>query len=258
MNAYCRRAVAKGVELATETEGSCTVVTLGPPSAEDVLREAVAWGADEGVLVTDPAFAGSDTFATAAALTAALRRMQGFDLVLAGRNSLDADTGQVGPQVAELLDLPFVAGARELAVAGTTVMARCELDGGLRTVRVPLPAVISVAERLCRPAKVPAERRASVARERLRRLPAAALGRGPWGEAASRTVVCETRLVEVARQGIVLWGSPERQVARAVELLASRGALPGQGDGACDDALRGLADGGASCQDAEDNDAAER
>src|SRR5713226_8044166 len=64
INPYCRRAISKGVELAGETDGSCTVYTLGPPQAEDALREAVAWGADEGVLITDRAFAGSDTLAT--------------------------------------------------------------------------------------------------------------------------------------------------------------------------------------------------
>ena len=114
MNAYCRRAVSKGVEIARDHGGTCTVFTLGPPAAEDVLREAVAWGADEGVLVSDPACAGSDTLATATALAAALRRQGPFDLVLAGRNSIDADTGQVGPEVAELLDLPFAGGVRSL------------------------------------------------------------------------------------------------------------------------------------------------
>ena len=68
MNAYCRRAVAQGVTLARDTVGSCTAGTLGPPSAEDVLREAVAWGADSGLHVCDPACAGSDTLATARAL----------------------------------------------------------------------------------------------------------------------------------------------------------------------------------------------
>src|SRR3954463_8991279 len=105
MNPYCRRAVSKGVELAAASGGTCTVFTLGPPAAEDVLREAVAWGAHEGVLITDRAFAGSDTLATARALAAAMRREGPFDLILVGRNSVDADTGQVGPEMAELLDL---------------------------------------------------------------------------------------------------------------------------------------------------------
>src|SRR6266508_4123807 len=80
LNPYCRRAVSKGVEIARESGGRCTVFTLGPPTAEDCLREAIAFGADDGVLVTDPAFAGSDTLATAQALTSAVRRFGRFDL----------------------------------------------------------------------------------------------------------------------------------------------------------------------------------
>ena len=130
MNAYCRRAVSKGVEIARDSGGTCTVFTLGPLVAEDTFREAVAWGADEGVLVTDALFAGSDTLATASALAAALKREGPFDLVLVGRNSIDADTGQVGPEVAELLDLPFAGGIKELALSAQGAEARCELDDG--------------------------------------------------------------------------------------------------------------------------------
>ena len=101
-------AIAKGVELARATGGRCTVFTLGPPQAAEVLAEAIAWGADDGVLVSDPAFAGSDTLATSRALAAAITRSGPFDLVLAGLNSVDGDTGQVGPQLAELLDLPLL------------------------------------------------------------------------------------------------------------------------------------------------------
>ena len=130
LNAYCRRAVAKGVELARATGGRCTAFTLGPESAEEVLREAVAWGADGGVLISDPAFAGSDSLATARSLAAALTREGPFDLILAGRNSVDADTGQVGPALAELLDLPFLGGVRKLEIDHGRVRARCEHDDG--------------------------------------------------------------------------------------------------------------------------------
>ena len=114
MSAYCRRAVAEGVLLAGQTGGSCTIFTLGPPSAEDVLREALAFGADDAVLVSDPAFAGSDSLATARALAAAIGRRDPFDLILVGRNSVDAETGQVGPELAQLLDLPFATGVKQL------------------------------------------------------------------------------------------------------------------------------------------------
>ena len=97
MNPYCLRAVSKGVELAQQTGGSCTVISLGPPAAEDVVRWGVAGGAQQGILISDPVFAGSDTLATARALAAAITKEGPFDLILVGKNSVDADTGQVGP-----------------------------------------------------------------------------------------------------------------------------------------------------------------
>ena len=106
------------------------------------------------MLVTDAAFAGSDTLATARALAAALEREGPFDLVLVGRNSVDADTGQVGPELAELCDLPFLGGVRHLAIDDTLVSARCEHDDGWLQAEVHLPAILSCAERLIEPAKV--------------------------------------------------------------------------------------------------------
>ena len=230
MNAYCRRAVSKGCELAALTAGTCTVFTLGPPSAEDCLREAVAWGADDGVLITDPAFAGSDTLATARALAASLEREGPFDLVLVGRNSVDADTGQVGPELAELLGLPFATGVRELELDGDLVRVRCEHDDEWVEAEVLLPAVLSVAERLCEPSKVPPEGRAAVDPARLRALRAADLGGGPWGEAGSPTTVGEVIALEVDRLGLVLEGTVAEQATRAVMVLADRGVLePGSG-----------------------------
>ena len=225
MNAYCRRAVSQGVFLAGTTGGSCTVVTLGPPSAEDVLREAVAWGADSGVHVCDEVFAGSDTLATARALAAALRTAGPFDLVLLGRNSIDGETGQVGPEIAELLNLPFAGGVRRLEDVGATLRLELELDDGTQETEVSLPAVLTVAERLCDPCKVDPEGRAAVPPDRLSRLGAAELGSGPWGDAGSPTVVGETRPMEHARANLVLEGPVDEQVRTAVRELRRRGAL---------------------------------
>ena len=225
MNPYCRRAVTKGVEVAARTGGTCTAVTLGPPAAGDVLREAVAWGADRAVLVTDPAFAGSDTLATARALAAALEHEGPFDLILAGRNSVDADTGQVGPEVAQLLGVPFAGGVRAVELIGSTVAAHLELDDGWADVEIDLPVLLSCAERLCEPAKVDPAGRARVPADRLRVLRAADLGSGPWGEAGSPTRVGEIRELEARRDRLVLMGTPAEQASRAVAILADAGAL---------------------------------
>ena len=230
MNAYCRRAVALGCQLATETGGGVTVFTLGPPSAEDCLREAIAWGEQDGlevdgVLVSDPAFAGSDTLATAKALAAALEREGPFDLVLVGRNSVDADTGQVGPQLAQLLDLPFATGVRDLDLDDGEVQVRLEHDDEWVHATVSLPAVLSCAERLIDPAKQPPEARAAVPAERIRTLAAADLGPGPWGVDASPTWVGEVRLLDVDRLGEVLDGPVDQQVDRLMAVLEDRGVL---------------------------------
>ena len=120
VSAYCRRANAKAVELAGD-DGEVVVFTMGPPSAEDALREMLACGATRAVHLCDPAFAGADTLATARALAAAIRTEGPFDLILVGVNSLDADTGQVGPELAELLDLPFAAAVRGAGGGGRLV-----------------------------------------------------------------------------------------------------------------------------------------
>jgi electron transfer flavoprotein alpha subunit len=231
MSAYCRRAVAQAVALAREHGGTVTVITLGPPSAEDTLREAIAWGLDrdvdiDGVLVTDPAFAGSDTLATARALRAAIDGLGDCDLVLAGRNSIDADTGQVGPELAELLGLPFVTGARHLSLAGSTLDIRAEHDDGWAQMRVDLPAVVSTAERLIEPCKVDPAGRATVAATRITRRDATALGCGPWGAAGSPTTVGETRHVGASRLGHVAAALPvDEQIAAVVDLIGARGVL---------------------------------
>jgi electron transfer flavoprotein alpha subunit len=237
MNAYCRRAAAKAVEIANEHHGSdddkstVTVITLGPPSADDVLREAIAWGLDrgvdiDGVLVSDSAFAGSDTLATATALAAAIQHVGPFDLVLAGRNSVDADTGQVGPEVAELLDLPFLTGVRYLSITGRHVEARCEHDDGWVQAEVDLPAIVSCAERLTDPCKVDPDGRAAVPADHIRVLSAADLGPGPWGQAASPTWVGPVKVLAHERLRRRNADAPvEQQVRDAVALLVERSAL---------------------------------
>jgi electron transfer flavoprotein alpha subunit len=235
MSAFCRRAVSKSVDLAASLPGSSvTVVTLGPPSAGDVLREAIAWGTERGadirgVLLTDPAFGGSDTIATARALAVVLRREGPFDLVLTGKNSLDADTGQVPPQVAQILDLPFATGVKELVLRDGILRLGCEHDDSWVELEMRLPALLSCAERLCDPAKVPPERRSEVPDRLISTLGAADIGPGPWGAAGSLTKVGACREMAIDR---LRRRSPEAslssQVEDVVRLMLDRGALAGE------------------------------
>ncbi|HVV23622.1 MAG TPA: electron transfer flavoprotein subunit beta/FixA family protein, partial [Pseudonocardiaceae bacterium] len=149
MNPWCRRAVAQAVRL-----GRCTAVTMGPPAAADVLREAAAWGAERAVHLSDPALAGADCLVTARALADVVRKLGDADVVLVGHSSTDGSTGAVGPMLAEVLGLPFVGPAMEIDVDGRTLRTRLQVEGGTQTVAVRLPAVVAVAERSCQPAKV--------------------------------------------------------------------------------------------------------
>ena len=182
----------------------------------------LACGADRGVHLCDPAFAGSDTLATAVALAAAIRREGPFDLVLAGLNSLDSDTGQVPVEVAELLGLPFAAGVRDLEVVGGSFTARLETDDGFCTVEGDLPAALSTAERLCAPSKAPPEVFAEVADDRIVRLSAADLDvpAEQLGAPGSPTSVGPIRVLTATRRAL-----RAASVAHAIDLLEGFGAF---------------------------------
>lgn len=116
MNPADESALEKGLALRDAHGGSVTVLTMGPKRAEGMLREALSRGADHAVLLTDPAFAGADTLATARALKAAFETLGGFDVVLCGRRAVDGETGQVGPMLASLLDIPCIPNAMDARV----------------------------------------------------------------------------------------------------------------------------------------------
>lgn len=149
VSAFDVRAMLRAVELKQQLGGEVVVVTMGPPQAVDALAECLALGGDRAIHLCDRAFAGSDTLATARALAAALRR-EAFDLILCGRNSVDAETGQVGPEIAELLDLPQATGARSLEIDAERRVAivERETDAGIETLEAPLPAVVTAGEDL--------------------------------------------------------------------------------------------------------------
>src|SRR5438876_262168 len=123
VNTFEKHALSAAKQLVEEAgEGEITVITMGPPQAKDALLELLASGADRAVHLNDRAFAGSDTLATSRALAAALKRGQ-YDLIFCGKYSLDAETGQVGPEIAELLDIPQVTNARRVELAGEGLLS---------------------------------------------------------------------------------------------------------------------------------------
>jgi electron transfer flavoprotein beta subunit len=139
--------------------GQVTVLTMGPPRAADVLREALYRGADRAVLLTDRKFAGSDTLATSYALSCAVRRLAPYDLVFCGRQAIDGDTAQVGPQVAEKLGLPQVTYAASIQrLEGQRMTVRRALPRGWEVVQTPLPCLLTVTGAANRPRPPQAQR----------------------------------------------------------------------------------------------------
>ncbi|MDE6018912.1 MAG: electron transfer flavoprotein subunit beta/FixA family protein [Muribaculaceae bacterium] len=131
-----------------------TILTMGPSRAAEIIREGLYRGADDGVVLSDRAFAGSDTLATSYALSAAIKKLGNYDIIIGGRQAIDGDTAQVGPQVAEKLGLPTVTYAEEIVDAENgKVTVKRRIESGVETVKAPLPLVVTVngSAAPCRP-----------------------------------------------------------------------------------------------------------
>lgn len=139
-------ALEQALRLKDKYDGSTiTILTMGPGRAAEVIREGLYRGADKGFLITDRKFAGSDTLATSYALALAVKKAEPFDIVIAGRQAIDGDTAQVGPQVAEKLNLPQVTYTEEiLEVTEKEIKIKRRLERGIEVVTSPLPTVITV------------------------------------------------------------------------------------------------------------------
>jgi electron transfer flavoprotein beta subunit len=151
INPEDKNALEEALKLKESAGAEVWVISMGPPQAEDALREALAMGADKAVLLTDRAFAGADTWATATTLGIALKKIADFDLVLAGRQAIDGDTAQVGPQVAEYLKIPQITYVRELAVEDGRVRAKRTLEDGFEEIDAQLPALLTITKEANKP-----------------------------------------------------------------------------------------------------------
>ena len=146
-------AVEAALKLKDETGCEVVVVTMGPPPAEGMLREILARGADKAVLVSGREFGGSDTYATSQILAAAINRIgvEKGDIVMCGRQAIDGDTAQVGPQIAEKLGLPQVSYAAEIKKDGDTITVQRMLEDGYMTIKVQTPCLVTCIKELNEP-----------------------------------------------------------------------------------------------------------
>lgn len=152
INPYDMYAIEEALRLKEKHGGKVTAITMGPPQAAEALREAVSMGVDDVVLLSDRAFAGADTWATSYALSMGIKKIGSYDLVIAGKQAIDGDTAQVGPETADMLGIPFVAYVRKIeeVSSGKMVVERL-MDNGYDIVETALPALITVVKEINEP-----------------------------------------------------------------------------------------------------------
>jgi electron transfer flavoprotein beta subunit len=225
INPFDTYALEEGVLIKERLGGTVVVVTMGPPQAREALQDAIALGADEAILLSDRAFAGADTLATSRALAAAVRKLEPYDLIICGKQAIDGDTAQVGPEVAELLDIPHVTYVRRIRELepGRAVVERM-VEGAVETVEMSLPGLITVVKDINQP-RIPSLK--GIMKARRAAIPVwtpadVGISEELVGLRGSPTMVEKIFVPQVERRGEIIEGSPQ-EVAEA--LLSRLGAL---------------------------------
>jgi len=222
VNPFDTYALEEGVRLRERYGGRVTAITMGPPQAEEMLREAISTGSDEAILVSDPAFAGSDTLATSYTLANAINKIQDYDLVICGRQTVDGDTGQVGPELAEMLAIPFAAYVSKVEeIENGCMRVERMVEDGHEVVEISLPAVITVVKEINVP-RLPSLR--GLARAKTAAIPTWTAGElgvdnTKIGLSGSATRVIKVFFPRRVHRGEMLEGDPESQVESLVDKL---------------------------------------
>ncbi|MEE2926331.1 MAG: FAD-binding protein [Chloroflexota bacterium] len=226
VNPFDMLGLVRAVELKSAPDDQVVVLCMGPPQARDGLLECLALGADRAILLTDRALAGSDTLATARALSLALKK-EAPDLIICGRNSADSETGQVGPETAELMDIPHVGQVSKLDLNAdsNTIVTERLTDEGYQVIECPLPALVCVTEGVAEETFPNREQLAEAETKPLQEVTCAQLSpdSSQFGAEGSPTWVEEIRLVEPNRSGVIIEEEdPQVAAEQAASLLKER------------------------------------
>ncbi len=217
LNPDDRHAVEAALGLKKTDTTTVTAISMGPPQAVDVLTEAIGMGADAGVLLSDKAFAGADTWATAFTLGKAVQKCRDFSLVICGRQAVDGDTAQIGPQLADFLGIPQITAVCGIeSMDADRIVARQVIDGGRRRLETPLPALITVVGEVNRPRYPDVGRLIDACRDHrsIRIWNAADIGVtvDQVGLAGSLTEVVKTEAPSFKREGVMIRGDARNAV----------------------------------------------
>ena len=151
MNPDDKAGLEAALRLKDQYGAEVTVLTMGLPKAEDVLREAIAMGADNGILVTDRVLGGADTWATSTTIAGAIRNIKDYDIIITGRQAIDGDTAQVGPQIAEHLGIPVISYAEGIEVEGDSVIVKRQYEDRHHMIKAKMPVLITALSELNEP-----------------------------------------------------------------------------------------------------------
>lgn len=223
INPYDAHGIEAGLRIKEMAGGTVTVITMGPPQAESALRDAIAMGADDALLLTDRAFAGSDTWATSYTLSKAVEKI-GADIIVCGKQAIDGDTAQVGPEMAEFLNIPHISYIRKIeAVRPDSIKVQRLMDDGYDVVESSLPVLLTVVKELNEP-RFPslkgkmAARRAEIKKWTAADIEAEAAKTGLKG---SPTQVRRIFAPEAKKDRKMLEGTAEQQVEALIRELRS-------------------------------------
>ncbi len=227
LNALDRNAIEQAVTLKAALGGTVTAITMAPPDAEEQLTEALAMGCDRAFLLSDAAFAGADTLATARTLAAAIGKIGRFDLIFCGAYSADGSTSQVGPQVAELLGIPDLTHAVSLDIRVGALEARCQVEDGHVTYTCELPALVTFDREANTPRLPTMTGIMRAAHAGVVRWTAADLGLDPAavGLEGSPTQMLNIFKPPVGRKGEILLGPPNETAGRLIGKLRAERLL---------------------------------
>lgn len=227
INPYDTHAIEAGLMIKEKTGASVTVITMGPPQAEAALRDAISMGADDAALISDRAFAGSDTWATAYTLARAVEHL-GADIIICGKQAIDGDTAQVGPEMAEFLGIPHVAYIRRIdEVRDNSIVVQRLMDDGFDVVESSIPVLLTVVRELNVPRLPSLKGKMAAKKAQIRKLTAADIkaDEGSLGLKGSPTQVRNIFAPEAKKDRKMLTGTVEENLDILVKELMGQKCL---------------------------------
>jgi len=221
INPYDMHALEAALQIKDQKGATVTALTMGPPQAESALRDAISMGADDAVLLTDRAFAGSDTWATSYALSRAISKLNA-GIIVCGKQAIDGDTAQVGPEVAEMMGIPHVAYVRKIEEIGDrSIRVERMMDEGYDVVESSLPVLLTVVKELNEPRLPSLKGKMRARKAEIKKWTAADIGAEVelLGLKGSPTQVKKIFAPEARSGREMIEGSPEEQVEKLVKKL---------------------------------------